>query len=130
MAYTCAYYPTAQATLEQAQIAKMDHVCRKLRLERGGFGGRGGLRLGQPGAAHGARTTARKVRAFNISHEQIEFARRRARERGPRRSGSSSSRMTTATSAGPATAFVSVGMLEHVGLENYAELGRVCARAP
>src|ERR1700690_1058037 len=32
MAYTCAYYPTAQASLEQAQVAKMDHVCRKLRL--------------------------------------------------------------------------------------------------
>lgn len=35
MAYTCAYYPTAEATLEQAQIAKMDHVCRKLRLKPG-----------------------------------------------------------------------------------------------
>ena len=32
MAYTCAYYPSAAATLEQAQIAKMDHVCRKLQI--------------------------------------------------------------------------------------------------
>ena len=42
-----------QATLEQAQIAKMDHVCRKLRLQRGRLRGRGRLRLGQPRAAHG-----------------------------------------------------------------------------
>ena len=31
MAYTCAYFPTPAASLEEAQIAKMDHVCRKLR---------------------------------------------------------------------------------------------------
>ena len=32
MLYTCAYFPTPEATLEDAQIAKMDLVCRKLRL--------------------------------------------------------------------------------------------------
>ena len=35
MAYTCAYYPTEDATLDEAQVAKMDHVCRKLRLKAG-----------------------------------------------------------------------------------------------
>ena len=30
MVYTCAYFPTPDATLEEAQIAKMDRVCRKL----------------------------------------------------------------------------------------------------
>src|SRR5882724_379801 len=30
MAYTCAYFPTPASTLEEAQIAKMDRVCRKL----------------------------------------------------------------------------------------------------
>src|SRR5262245_4986024 len=35
MAYTCAYFPTPTATLDQAQIAKMDHVARKVRLNRG-----------------------------------------------------------------------------------------------
>ena len=34
MAYTCAYFPTPTTTLDQAQIAKIDHVCRKLRLNR------------------------------------------------------------------------------------------------
>ena len=32
MLYTCAYFPAADASLEQAQVAKMDLVCRKLRL--------------------------------------------------------------------------------------------------
>ena len=35
MVYTCAYYDTPRATLEQAQVAKMDHVCRKLMLQPG-----------------------------------------------------------------------------------------------
>ena len=35
MLYTCAYYPSRDATLEEAQVAKMDLVCRKLRLRAG-----------------------------------------------------------------------------------------------
>src|SRR5262249_44449681 len=35
MAYTCAYYPTPSASLDDAQVAKMDHVSRKLRLKPG-----------------------------------------------------------------------------------------------
>lgn len=35
MQYTCAYFPEADMTLEQAQVAKLHHVCRKLRLEPG-----------------------------------------------------------------------------------------------
>jgi cyclopropane-fatty-acyl-phospholipid synthase len=35
MAYTCAYFPTPEATLEDSQIAKMDRVCRKLALQPG-----------------------------------------------------------------------------------------------
>ena len=47
MMYTCAYWAPGTRTLEAAQAAKIDHVCRKLRLARGervvdigcGFGG-------------------------------------------------------------------------------------------
>jgi cyclopropane-fatty-acyl-phospholipid synthase len=47
MMYTCAYWAPGTRTLEDAQAAKIDHVCRKLRLARGervvdigcGFGG-------------------------------------------------------------------------------------------
>jgi len=125
MAYTCAYYPTAQATLDQAQTAKMDHVCRKLRLgsadsvvEAGC--GWGGLAL------HIAARYGAKVRAFNISHEQIDFARRWAQKQGLQ------SRVEFIEDdyrniSGSYDVFVSVGMLEHVGLEHYADLGRVMA---
>ena len=35
MQYTCAYYRTPELTLEQAQAAKLHHVCRKLELKPG-----------------------------------------------------------------------------------------------
>jgi hypothetical protein len=35
MQYTCAYFARPDMTLEQAQIAKLDHVCRKLQLKPG-----------------------------------------------------------------------------------------------
>ena len=35
MQYTCAYYETPDLSLEQAQLAKLEHVCRKLRLKPG-----------------------------------------------------------------------------------------------
>ena len=35
MVYTCAYFPTPDATLEEAQVAKLEHVCRKLALAPG-----------------------------------------------------------------------------------------------
>jgi len=35
MAYTCAYYPRPDATLDEAQLAKFEHVCRKLQLRAG-----------------------------------------------------------------------------------------------
>ncbi len=126
MAYTCAYYPTADATLDEAQRAKMDHVCRKLRIgaadsviEAGC--GWGGLAL------HIAGRFGAKVRAFNISREQIEFARRQAQVRGL------AQRVEFVEDdyrniAGACDVFVSVGMLEHVGRENYAELGAVISR--
>jgi cyclopropane-fatty-acyl-phospholipid synthase len=126
MAYTCAYYPTESATLDEAQTAKMDHVCRKLRLRPGetvveaGFGW-GALAL------HMARHYGVKVRAFNISHEQVLFARERAAASGL---GSQVEYVEDdyRNIAGQYDAFVSVGMLEHVGVEHYPELGRVAHR--
>jgi cyclopropane-fatty-acyl-phospholipid synthase len=35
MVYTCAYFTSADDDLETAQLAKLDHICRKLRLEPG-----------------------------------------------------------------------------------------------
>jgi cyclopropane-fatty-acyl-phospholipid synthase len=123
MAYTCAYYPRPDATLDEAQLAKFDHVCRKVQLRAGetvveaGFGW-GGLAL------HMARHYGVKVRAFNISHEQVVYARERAAREGL------SSQVEYVEDdyrniSGRYDAFVSVGMLEHVGVENYPTLGGV-----
>jgi cyclopropane-fatty-acyl-phospholipid synthase len=127
MAYTCAYYPTESATLDEAQVAKMDHVCRKLRLGAADSVVEAGCGWGSL-ALHMAARYGAKVRAFNISHEQIEFARRQARARGLE------GRVEFIEDdyrniQGSFDVFVSIGMLEHVGRENYQELGRVMRRS-
>jgi cyclopropane-fatty-acyl-phospholipid synthase len=127
MAYTCAYYPHADATLDEAQTAKMEHVCRKLRVSAGDSVVEAGCGWGSL-ALHIAGRYGAKVRAFNISREQIEFARRQAREAGlEQRVEFVEDDYRNIT--GRYDVFVSVGMLEHVGLEHYPELGGVIARS-
>jgi len=126
MQYTCAYFPEPGMPLEAAQRAKMDHVCRKLRLQPGqrvfeagcGWGGF---------ALHMAREYGVEVHAWNISREQIRFATERARDAGL------GDRVIYVEDdyrnmQGECDAFVSVGMLEHVGPENYRALGAVIER--
>ncbi|MCP5155739.1 MAG: class I SAM-dependent methyltransferase [Ectothiorhodospiraceae bacterium] len=127
MVYTCAYYPSPEATLEQAQVAKLDHVCRKLRLRPGQRVVEAGCGWGAL-ALHMAAEYGVSVRAFNISAEQVAFARERARALGL------DARVEFVEDdyrniSGRFDAFVSVGMLEHVGLEHYEELGAVIDRA-
>jgi cyclopropane-fatty-acyl-phospholipid synthase len=127
MAYTCAYYPSADATLDQAQVAKMDHVCRKLRIAASDRVVEAGCGWGSL-ALHIAGRYGAKVRAFNISREQLEFARHRARAEGleHRVEFIEEDYRNIQESA---EVFVSVGMLEHVGLDHYPELGRVICRS-
>ena len=126
MAYTCAYYPTPEASLDEAQVAKMDHVCRKLRLKAGESVVEAGCGWGTF-ALHMARRYGVRVRAFNISHEQVRYARERASREGlvaEVEYVEDDYRNIT----GRYDAFVSVGMLEHVGPENYPTLGEVAHR--
>ncbi len=51
MAYTCAVFPKADATLEEAQDEKFDLVCRKLGLRARPAAARRRLRVGRPGPA-------------------------------------------------------------------------------
>ncbi len=122
MLYTCAYFPTPDAALEDAQIAKMDLVCRKLRLRPGDRVFEAGCGWGAL-ALHMAKHYGVHVRAFNISPSQIAFARERAAREG----------LTGRAEfieddyrniSGACDAFVSVGMLEHVGLPDFPALGR------
>ncbi|GAB4281625.1 MAG: cyclopropane-fatty-acyl-phospholipid synthase family protein [Deferrisomatales bacterium] len=126
MVYTCAYYPDPSDTLEEAQQAKMHHVCRKLRLRPGETVAEAGCGWGAL-ALFMARHYGVTVRAYNISHEQVAFARERARAEGL------DGQVTFVEDdyrnlSGRYDAFVSVGMLEHVGKRHYRELGRVIRR--
>jgi cyclopropane-fatty-acyl-phospholipid synthase len=124
--YTCAYYADAAMTLTQAQQAKMHHVCRKLRLGPGervveAGGGWGGFALFM------ARNYGVQVRSFNISTEQIAWSRDWAKSQGL------DGRVEFIEDdyrniSGRYDAFVSVGMLEHVGLGNYRQFGALIRR--
>jgi cyclopropane-fatty-acyl-phospholipid synthase len=127
MVYTCAYFPTSGCTLEEAQIAKMDRVCRKLRLKPG-------ERVIEAGCGWGslalfmARQYGVTVRAFNVSAAQIAYARDRAKEQGL------ADRVEFVEDdyrnvCGEYDVFVSVGMLEHVGLADYPTFGSVIDRS-
>jgi len=125
--YTCAYYADPSMTIEQAQQAKMHHVCRKLQLKAGetvveAGSGWGGFALFM------AKNYGVKVRTFNISHEQVLHARTWAERLGL------ADRVEFVEDdyrnlTGTYDAFVSIGMLEHVGAGNYKELGSLMSRA-
>ena len=126
MVYTCAYFPTPTLSLELAQRAKLDYVCRKLQLQPGETVIEAGCGWGAL-ARHMAKHYGVKVRAFNLSHEQIRFARERAAAEGLARQVEyveDDYRNIT----GRCDAFVSVGMLEHVGRDHYQALGGLIDR--
>jgi cyclopropane-fatty-acyl-phospholipid synthase len=126
LVYTCAYFPSPGATLEDAQVAKMDLVCRKLRLRPGEHVVEAGCGWGAL-AIHMAREYGVTVTAYNISHEQIAYARERAAREGLRDRVAFVEDDYRAIHGG-ADAFVSVGMLEHVGPADYGVLGAVIRR--
>jgi cyclopropane-fatty-acyl-phospholipid synthase len=121
--YTCAYFPSPDCDLEAAQVAKLDLVCRKLRLRPGERVVEAGCGWGAL-ALHMARHYGVTVRAYNVSREQLRHARERSWREGL------ADRVEFIdddyrNAVGPADVFVSVGMLEHVGLENFGALGAV-----
>lgn len=126
LVYTCAYYDRPDATLEDAQHAKLEYVCRKLRLRPGERVVEAGCGWGAL-ALHMARHYGVTVRAYNISAEQLEFAKARAAREGLDH---------LVTFVGDdyrsieerCDAFVSIGMLEHVGAAQYPTLGDVVDR--
>lgn len=121
--YTCAYFPRREMTIEEAQVAKIDHVCRKLELRPGQTVIEAGCGWGAT-ALHMARQYGVTVKAYNISTEQVHFARRRAVEEGME------DRVEFVAGdwrdiRGSCDAFVSIGMLEHVGVNHFRRLGEV-----
>ena len=127
MVYTCAYYAKPELSLDEAQAAKLDLVCRKLRLRPGERVVEAGSGWGAL-ALHMARHYGVSVRSFNLSREQVAYARHWAREE------SLDDRVEFVQDdyrnmSGRYDAFVSVGMLEHVGPAHYEALGEVIDRS-
>jgi cyclopropane-fatty-acyl-phospholipid synthase len=126
MVYTCGYFPTPDCSLEEAQIAKMDLICRKLHLKPG-------ERVVEAGCGWGslalfmAKRYGVSVKALNISTEQIAFARSRAKDEGLDHQVEFIED-DYRNVHGQYDAFVSVGMLEHVGLADFEVLGDVIGR--
>ncbi len=126
MVYTCAYFPDPAMGLEQAQAAKLDYVCRKLRLAPGETVIETGCGWGAL-ALHMARHYGATVKAYNISKEQIAYARERARAEGLD-AQVQFIEDDYRNADGEFDAFVSVGMLEHVGVDQYQILGALIDR--
>jgi cyclopropane-fatty-acyl-phospholipid synthase len=81
MMYSCARFESPDVSLEQAQLAKLEHICTQLRLGPGDHlleigSGWGGL------AVHAAARYGCRVTTTTISAEQHDLAGRRVREAG------------------------------------------------
>ncbi|WP_279222699.1 C17 cyclopropane fatty acid synthase CfaB [Stutzerimonas kunmingensis] len=125
MVYSCAYFETGSEDLEQAQQAKLRHICRKLRLKPGerlldvGCGW-GGL------ARYAAREFGAKVFGITLSREQLELARERVAEEGlAKQITLELMDYRDLPQDGRFDKVVSVGMFEHVG---HANLPLYCQR--
>jgi cyclopropane-fatty-acyl-phospholipid synthase len=121
MQYTCAYWKGAR-TLDEAQINKLDLICRKLHLQKGervlelgcGWGGF---------AKFAAENYGVEVEAFNISKEQVAYAR--YRNRGlPVTINLADYR----EAKGTFDKVAAIGLCEHVGYKNYDILMQVAHR--
>lgn len=123
--YTCAYWKEGSTGLEQAQRDKIDHVCRKLRLQAGeryvdigcGFGGfmfRAWERLGAMGTG------------VNTATEQVEWLRSEIGHRG----WGAQLQVREADFRDVDRQYdkvVSIGVLEHAGRDQLAEVVRAHA---
>ncbi len=124
MTYSCAYFPTRETDLDAAQAAKLEHICRKLRLQPGdrlldigcGWGGlvvyaaekygvrATGITLSQPQAEYGQMWIQRAGLTGHAKIELLDYRDLPADQLFDK--------------------IVSVGMFEHVGREKLPEYFR------
>jgi len=118
MVYSCAYYETGTEDLATAQVAKLRHLCRKLRLQPGeklldvGCGWGGMARLA-------AREFGVQVHGITLSEEQLKLGRERVKADGLE--GKVTLELLDYRDLprdGRYDKVVSVGMFEHVGHAN------------
>ncbi|MFT4912823.1 MAG: cyclopropane-fatty-acyl-phospholipid synthase [Brevundimonas sp.] len=129
MTYSSAYFTRADATLEEAQVEKLDRICRKLRLAPGqklldvGCGW-GGL------ACWAAQTYGVEVHGVTLSQAQLDYGRARVEALGLGHQVTLELRdYREIDSAASYDAISQVEMFEHVGLANhdrhFAEMHRL-----
>ena len=115
MTYSCAYFCDDATSLDEAQSAKYDLVCRKLGLSAGdrlldvgcGWGGM---------AIHAASHHGANVVGITISRSQADLAAKRVAEKGVADRVEIRVQDYRDVSDGPFDAISSIGMFEHVGL--------------
>ncbi|MER6301464.1 cyclopropane-fatty-acyl-phospholipid synthase family protein [Kitasatospora sp. NPDC001539] len=118
MVYSCAYWAPEVKSLEAAQEAKLDLICRKLGL-------RPGMRLLDVGCGwgslllHAAKHYGVTAVGVSISKEQVALARARVEEAGLADRIEVRLQDYREITDGPFDAISSVGMAEHVGSQQY-----------
>jgi cyclopropane-fatty-acyl-phospholipid synthase len=118
MAYTCACYPSDDATLEEAQDHKHDLVARKLGLQPGmrlldvGCGWGGMVR-------HAARHYGVSVLGVTLSAEQARWARERNAAEGLDHLVEVRHLDYRDVTETGFDAVSSIGLIEHIGVDNY-----------
>lgn len=119
--YSCGYWETAE-TLDQAQEAKLELICRKLNL-------RPGMRVLDIGcgwgsfAVYAAQKHGAEVTGISVSREQVDLARRLSAGL-PVEIALRDYRSLV----GSFDRIVSIGMFEHVGVANYRAYMEVVRR--
>lgn len=118
MLYSCAYFHTPEDTLEQAQVNKLDMICRKLQLKPG----ERMLDIGCGWGAlicHAAKNYGVHAHGITLSKQQLAGAQQRIREQGLQD-------LVTVELVdymdvqGTFDKISSIGMVEHVGIDNMA----------
>ena len=118
MAYTCAVFPTAGTTLEDAQAEKFDLVCRKLDLEPG-------QRLLDVGCGwgtmvrHAAREYGVKALGVTLSREQASWAKEAIDREGLGDLAEVRHLDYRDVLESDFDAISSIGLTEHIGVRNY-----------
>jgi cyclopropane-fatty-acyl-phospholipid synthase len=125
MMYTCGYWKEGTRSLEEAQRNKVEHVCRKVQLAAGesvvdigcGFGGF---------MFHAAERHGASVTGVNTTTEQVQWLDGEIRRRG------FADRLKVVEgdfrdALGPFDKVVSIGVLEHAGRDQLADVVRAHA---
>ncbi len=118
MTYTCAVFPTEDATLEEAQDNKYDLVARKLDLQPGqrlldlGCGWGGMVR-------HAAREYGVKAIGVTLSREQASWAMEKIKEEGLDHLAEVRFMDYRHVEETDFDAISSIGLTEHIGVKNY-----------